>query len=175
MARRQFSKPDWSPHLQAARPYVGRLMLTRLSHARSRIGAKTLDERVFATEALRDLGRGEILHIPRFLIRATPAPSIVVDPPPRTVESPRVHDRHANARSAELLRKSVASLLEKTSYSAFDLVIVDNGTTDARALAVLQSLASDSRVKLLRAPGPFNFSHLCNLGAAHAQGEVLIS
>ncbi|MEJ0095251.1 MAG: glycosyltransferase family 2 protein [Methylocella sp.] len=167
-------KPDWSPRLQAARPYVGRLMLTRLSHARSRIDAKTLDERVFAREILRDMERRDVLHIPRFLIRATPAPSIAVDPPPRTVKRPSVTIVMPTRDRAELLRKSVTSLLEKTSYSAFDLVIVDNGTTDARALAVLQSLTGDSRVKLLRAPGPFNFSHLCNLGAAHARGEVLI-
>jgi GT2 family glycosyltransferase len=167
-------KPNWSPRLQAARPYVGRLMLTRLSHARGRLAGQTLDEHAFVSQILRDLGRQEVLHIPRFLIWTTPGSSNAVEPSPHRTQAPSVSIIMPTRDRGELLGKSVASLLEKTSYSAFDVIIVDNGTTDSRALAVLASLAKDSRIRLLPAPGPFNFSHLCNLGSVHSQGEVLI-
>src|SRR5580704_2407506 len=64
-------KPDWSAHLQAVRPYVGRLMLTRLGHARSRIRlAKVpIGETDFVQNVLHGLGRRDVRHVRRFLVR----------------------------------------------------------------------------------------------------------
>lgn len=175
-------KPDWSPHLQAARPYVGRLMLTALAHARrrTRFGADPLDETMFATQVLRDLEREKVRHIQRFLVRTRTAPGLseAIDPPRRPpcppAREPRVTIVMPTRDRPAFLRKSIASLLAKTRYGAFDLVIVDNGSADPRALAVLAAAEKDPRVTLLRSPGSFNFSALCNLGAANARGEVLI-
>lgn len=73
----------------------------------------------------------------------------------------------------QLLRKCVKSVLDKTSYSNFELVIVDNGTIDPEALQLLDDFAQDSRVILLRDPSPFNFSALNNQAVPHATGEYL--
>ena len=72
------------------------------------------------------------------------------------------------------LGRTISGILEKTRFAQLDLVIVDNGSTDPRALSLLQSAAKDERVTLLRAPGPFNFAALNNLGAAEARGAVIV-
>jgi GT2 family glycosyltransferase len=76
--------------------------------------------------------------------------------------------------NADFLRRTISGILEKTRFARLDLVIVDSGSTDTRALNLLQSAANDPRVTLLRAPWPFNFSALNNLGAEKARGDVLV-
>ncbi|MCI0599216.1 MAG: glycosyltransferase [Beijerinckiaceae bacterium] len=175
-------KPDWSAHLQAANPYVGRLMLTRLGYARRRLqpGKDWASEAAFVQRILKYLGRKDVRHIRRFLVKTnrTPWKETNVDSPtlPRPVpeKEPSVSIVLATRDRAGYLRHTLAGILEKTRYPKFDVVIVDNGSTDRRALAVLESAASDSRVTLVRSEEPFNFAALNNLGAAHAQGEVII-
>lgn len=74
------------------------------------------------------------------------------------------------------LSRCIESLLAKTTYPAFEVLVVDNDSETAEArefLAGLETLAPD-RIRVLRAPGPFNFSHMNNLAAREAQGEFLL-
>jgi GT2 family glycosyltransferase len=73
----------------------------------------------------------------------------------------------------ELLGKCVQSVLTETKYDNFELIIVDNGTVDAKALALLEGFTRDPRVKLLRDPAPFNFSALNHRAVKHATGAYL--
>jgi O-antigen biosynthesis protein len=174
-------KPDWSAHLQAVRPYVGRLMLTRLGHARRRIrSAKVpLGENGFVQNVLHGLGRRDVRHISRFLVRTRQRRRDEQDvtlsrEPTRAAPETSVTIVMATRDNEAFLRRTISGVLERTWFAQLDLVIVDNGSTDPRALRLLQSAAKDSRVSLLRAPGPFNFSGLSNLGAAQARGSVIV-
>lgn len=73
----------------------------------------------------------------------------------------------------ELLRSCVRSVLDKTRYDNLEIIIVDNGTEDQAALALLTEFAHDPRVKLLRDPSAFNFSALNNRAAEQASGDYL--
>jgi O-antigen biosynthesis protein len=175
-------KPDWSAHLQAVRPYVGRLMLTRLGHARSRIRlAKVpIGETGFVQNVLHGLGRRDVRHIRRFLVRTRrrrrDEQDVTASSEPRRARAPETSATivMATRNNEAFLRRTISGMLEKTRFAQFDLVIVDNGSTDPRALSLLQSAAKDERVTLLRAPGPFNFAALNNLGAAQARGAVIV-
>jgi GT2 family glycosyltransferase len=74
----------------------------------------------------------------------------------------------------DLLRACVQGLRERTGYQPLDLVVVDNGSTDPRALALLDDLGALERVTVVTHPGAFNFSRLCNRGVAAARGEVCV-
>ena len=175
-------KPDWSAHLQAVRPYVGRLMLTRLGHARSRIRLANVPilETGFVQNILRGLGRRDVRHIRRFLVqtsrRRRDEQDVTASSEPRRARAPEtsVTIVMATRDNEDFLRRTISGILEKTRFAPLDLVIVDNGSTDPRALSLLQSAANDPRVTLLRAPGPFNFAALNNLGAAKARGDVIV-
>ncbi len=74
---------------------------------------------------------------------------------------------------APLLRRCLESLRDLTNYPAFEIVVVDNGSTEAETLDYLRGLETAGEASVLRDDGPFNFSRLNNLAAATALGEVL--
>lgn len=73
----------------------------------------------------------------------------------------------------ELLRACVASLLEGSTYPDMELLLVDNQSADAEALALLENFSRDARVRVLRYDAPFNYSAINNWAAAQASGQVL--
>ncbi|GAA4485914.1 glycosyltransferase family 2 protein [Gluconacetobacter asukensis] len=75
---------------------------------------------------------------------------------------------------ADLLRVCLDGLLKQTDYPAIEVLIADNGSTEPDALALLQAVLSDPRVRVLALPGPFNFAHLTNQAAAEARGDILL-
>ena len=72
-----------------------------------------------------------------------------------------------------LLRKCINSILEKTNYPNFEILIIDNGSESRATLRYLKRLASDSRIKVLRDDRPFNFSALNNEGVKRSRGEIV--
>lgn len=73
----------------------------------------------------------------------------------------------------DLLKTAVDSILEKTAYPRFDILVVDNGSVEPESLAYLAEVEATGRVSVLRDDGPFNFSRLNNRAAAVARGSVL--
>jgi glycosyltransferase involved in cell wall biosynthesis len=92
----------------------------------------------------------------------------VPDPPP--LVSVLVPTRNG----AGLLRRCAEGVLHGTDYLDIELIVIDNGSTDADALALLAALREDARVRVLTVPGAFNFSALNNRAALAARGEFLV-
>lgn len=74
----------------------------------------------------------------------------------------------------DLLRTCVESLYAQTVYPAFEIIVVDNGSTDPETLAWLQQMGQRDDFRVIRADVPFNWSALNNLAAQQARGEVLV-
>lgn len=73
------------------------------------------------------------------------------------------------------LKPCVESLLAKTRYPRYELVIVDNASRDPSVLAYLESLPKrDARVRVLRFEADFNFAAMANFAAREARGEYLL-
>ncbi|GJE69672.1 glycosyltransferase family 2 protein [Methylorubrum podarium] len=96
------------------------------------------------------------------LVRPLPEP-----PPLVTVVIP-TRDR------AELLGVVLDGLFARTDYPALDVVVVDNGSTEPATRDLFARYAAEPRLRVLPAPGPFNFSDLSNRGAAAARGTILL-
>ena len=75
---------------------------------------------------------------------------------------------------AALLRACADGVLNRTEYGALELIVADNGSEEPEALALIEALAADPRVRVLRRPGAFNWSALNNAAARAARGEVLV-
>lgn len=74
----------------------------------------------------------------------------------------------------ELLRRCVTSIIEKTEYNNYEIVIVDNESGEEGTLRYLDKLEKYPNIRIIRFDGEFNFSAANNLGAEHATGEVLL-
>jgi GT2 family glycosyltransferase len=68
----------------------------------------------------------------------------------------------------------VRGLLERTSYARRELVIVDNGTTEAAVLSLYRSVEEQGCGVIVPFDRPFNFSAACNAGATAARGDLLL-
>lgn len=75
----------------------------------------------------------------------------------------------------ELISQCLASIIDFTDYPSFEIIIVDNGTRDPRALAMLHDADMNDRVTIVRVDEPFNFSRLLNSGVRAATGDVVVS
>src|SRR5882724_2064966 len=75
---------------------------------------------------------------------------------------------------ADLLKACVDGVLERTSYKNVEIIICDNDSAEAETRALFQALAQDGRVRVLPAPGAFNYSAFNNLAAKAARGDILL-
>ncbi|MGA4473046.1 glycosyltransferase [Ectopseudomonas chengduensis] len=75
-----------------------------------------------------------------------------------------------------ILQRCVESLLEKTRYPNYEVLIVDNDSQTAEAQTWLAGVESwgESLVRVLRYPYPFNYSAINNMAAQAARGEYLV-
>lgn len=72
----------------------------------------------------------------------------------------------------DLVQPFVESLRQVTSYPAYELVFVDNSR--GQHPEGIEYLAAQETITVIDYPAPFNWSRLNNIGAAAAQGEMLL-
>jgi GT2 family glycosyltransferase len=70
----------------------------------------------------------------------------------------------------ELIGRCLDTIFEKTSYRNFEVIVVDNGTTNSEARAAFER----HPVRVVPFNEPFNFSRGINLGAAASKGDYLL-
>lgn len=124
-----------------------------------------------ANELTRHLAQSE----PGSAVLEGPAPGTfhVVPPLPRT---PKVSIVIPTRDQLPLLGRCIESVLGKTDYPDFELIVVDNDSQTVEAREFLAGLAGmgNERVRVLAMPGPFNFSKMNNAAVAQARGEFVL-
>ena len=70
-----------------------------------------------------------------------------------------------------LLRPCLESVLNKTEYPNFEILVLDNESAEPATLNYLQVVAQDERVTVVRFPGPYNFSTFNNFAASQVNGD----
>ncbi|BCH59752.1 hypothetical protein RvVAR0630_23760 [Agrobacterium vitis] len=72
------------------------------------------------------------------------------------------------------ISKCISSIMDNTIYKKYEIIIIDNGSSEETTLNYLDDLRKNDVVTVLIHDKPFNFSELCNLGASKATGDVYI-
>jgi GT2 family glycosyltransferase len=180
-------KPDYSPELQFTTGYIGRPLFLRaglLQTTGPRLIELPASEAEVLVRCLQSTDVRSVGHVRRLLYRraadrAASAPPTVLRSPqqPQAAQAP---DRPSVAiiiptrNRAALLRDCLDGLVHRTDYPHLHIIIVDNGSNEADALALLEGLRGKPRYAVLERAGAFNFSALCNDGAAIAAARVLV-
>ncbi len=74
---------------------------------------------------------------------------------------------------AELLQQCMMSVLQRTTYRNYSVVIVDNGSCEPETMRLFAELECDRRVRIYRDDSPFNFSRLNNRAVAGSNADYI--
>ncbi|MAD52439.1 glycosyltransferase family 2 protein [Idiomarina sp. UBA3162] len=86
-------------------------------------------------------------------------------------EQPKISIIIPTRDALEVTKTCVDSVLHKTSYANYEIIIVDNQSSDPKTLAWFDEIAHDERVKVLAYNAPFNYSAINNFAVEHATGD----
>jgi GT2 family glycosyltransferase len=161
LARRDHDDPDELEHLPAERlPVRSSISLFRTLGIDTKLRQdKTLDptsESAGSEAALEPEAAAATAPI----VRLPDNPSALIVIPTRD--------------QAARLGRCIASIFEKTAFANFSVVIIDNDSVAPEMTRLLAYFRGDKNVSVLRCPGPFNFSALCNAAAARRRSDVLV-
>jgi GT2 family glycosyltransferase/glycosyltransferase involved in cell wall biosynthesis len=76
--------------------------------------------------------------------------------------------------NVEVLKKCITSVLQKSTYSNYEVIIVDNRSSEKETFAYYKELEKESRVRVIKYDKPFNFSKINNHAVEHSTGEYLL-
>lgn len=186
-------KPDWSPALHAHASYVGRLCCLRqdaVAAAGQSIESLLASEQTATAAVLAAAGPHGVGHVRRILYRRhrdgvkpqagarVPAQGNAAEALPSeatfpTETWPKVDVVIPTKNQATLLAACIDGLRTKTDYPAFDVIVIDNGSTEPDALALLAQIETYPGYTVLRRPEPFNYAKLSNDGARAGASPML--
>ena len=73
-----------------------------------------------------------------------------------------------------LTETAVRSIIEKSIYTNFEIIILDNGSVEKDTLEFFTNIQrEDRRVRVIRYDHPFNYSAINNFGVKHARGSII--
>lgn len=106
-----------------------------------------------------ELGKFPFTYRPKWPVQGEPLVSIII--PTRDM--------------LDIMRVTVESVLQKTTYTNFEIIIIDNGSVERKTLDWLAKVqAEDARIRVLRDDRPFNYSALNNAAVAVSRGEYIL-
>lgn len=76
---------------------------------------------------------------------------------------------------APLLATALRTLIAGTTYRAFEIIIVDNGSVEPETFALFDEIrAAWPATTVVRDDGGFNFPRICNIGVEAAKGDMIL-
>jgi GT2 family glycosyltransferase len=194
---RPWFKPRWNEELFLAQDYLGPAVAVETNLARRAAATAGANRSAFLLAATSQTKN--VVHVPHILVhvaanterqdarmaavaehvesfgaRCAPGPFGTVKVEwPLPSELPRVSIIVPTRDGLDLLQPCVKSLLERTSYDNFEVVIVDNESVEPRTLQYFDEITRDPRVRLISFPGPYNFSSMNNFAIREVSGPYV--
>jgi glycosyltransferase involved in cell wall biosynthesis len=74
----------------------------------------------------------------------------------------------------ELLSTCVNSLINKTNYNNYEIIVLDNDSVNKNTFEFFEKFTKNKLCKVHKVPGSFNYSKINNEGVRVAKGEILV-
>jgi len=72
-----------------------------------------------------------------------------------------------------ILRKCIDSILRKTNYKNFEIIVINNQSRSQATLSYLHKISQNGRVKVVNYDSQFNYSAINNFAEKFATGEII--
>ncbi|MCR4290994.1 MAG: glycosyltransferase family 2 protein [Candidatus Scalindua sp.] len=87
---------------------------------------------------------------------------------------PRVSIIIPNKDNAGDLEKCIKAILGKSTYRNFEIIIIENGSSDEKTFRLYDELTKLNNVRLIEWNKPFNYSMINNFAVNSSEGDVLL-
>ncbi|MCH2192245.1 MAG: glycosyltransferase family 2 protein [Gammaproteobacteria bacterium] len=186
--------PDWNPDLQLSTGYIFTGVMCNAALVK-RSGVRSSTIAGIVSELWIKLPHSSVEHIPYTLIHRSPNKKIMLEALAdiRTVvesftsAAPSYNEELAvntiqwpveseplvsliipTKNGKALVKACIESILEKTVYQNYEILLIDNGSDEKESLDYFAKLEKHSKIRVLRYPGAFNYSAINNFGVQHA-------
>lgn len=92
----------------------------------------------------------------------------------RLLSNPKISIIIPNYNHCEDLKRCVTSILEKSTYDSYEIIIVENNSTEPEIFRYYESLKDNPFITIVTYKGAFNYSKINNYGVSFATGEYLL-
>ena len=79
-----------------------------------------------------------------------------------------------NKDHLEDLRRCIHSIQERSTYSNYEIIIIENNSTDKAVFAYYDTLKQQKNITVVTYKGEFNYAKINNFGAGFATGKYLL-
>lgn len=79
-----------------------------------------------------------------------------------------------NKDHLEDLQRCITSILEKSSYERYEIIVAENNSTTREIFEYYQKIQENPNVRVLKYEGDFNYSKINNLAVTKARGEYIL-
>lgn len=79
-----------------------------------------------------------------------------------------------NKDEKDSLKLCLDSIRKKTTYSNYEIIIVENNSTTEEIFSYYRELEKEDHIHVITWNGEFNYSAINNFGVKHAKGELLL-
>lgn len=89
-------------------------------------------------------------------------------------DNPKISVLIPNRNHLTDLRRCISSIAEKSTYDNYEIIVIENNSTEAELFAYYEDIKKLRNVRVETYEGEFNYSRINNFGAAKADGEYLL-
>ena len=79
-----------------------------------------------------------------------------------------------NKDHLEDLKRCITSILEKSSYERYEIIVAENNSTNAEIFRYYTTIQENPNVRVFKYDGDFNYSKINNLAVSKARGEYIL-
>ena len=154
--------------------HVPKLMYYWRSHAGS--VASGIQAKTYAVDAAKGAVADHLRKhgYTHFKITSTRAFETIFKISYQIIGNPKISIVIANKDHEPDLRRCISSIMEKSTYDNYEIIIVENNSETPEIKKYYEELKEDERIKIVTYEGSFNYSAVNNLGVKAAEGEYIL-
>lgn len=88
--------------------------------------------------------------------------------------TPKVSVIIPNCNHLKDIKKCISSITKKSTYDNYEIIIIDNNSYKKEIFDYYEEIQKDSRIKVIKYEGEFNYAKINNFGVEQATGDYLI-
>lgn len=127
------------------------------SNAKKRAQLKDITKMINSIDAKSRVVSDKLVNVVQWPIFNTPLVSLIIP----------------TKNAKELVKECIESILNKSTYKHYEILLVDNNSDESESLAYFDELDKHPKIRVIKYPHPFNYSAINNFAVKHANGEVI--